>query len=90
MATTTKLQPAFSFRLLGSFHSGPLYDNAGQEVHTLVAAKRVVEEVYGEEWAEVFNGIEGETKAAPVVDKGPCDGDCPACKGCMQAFASTH
>ena len=57
-----RVAPAFSFRLIGSFYSGPLYDEAGREVTSLANALRVVEEVYSEEWAEVFNGLEGRNR----------------------------
>lgn len=50
---------AFSFRLTGSFHSGPLYDQAGREVFSLAQAIAVVEDIYSDEWEKVFNGDEG-------------------------------
>ena len=50
---------AFSFRLLGEFHSHPLYDHDGNTQHTLRDAARCAELVYGSEWAEVFNGDVG-------------------------------
>ena len=50
---------AFSFRLLGGFHSHPLYDHDGEESFTLKEAAQTAELVYGSEWAEVFNGDDG-------------------------------
>ena len=63
---------AFSFRLLGDFHSHPLYDHDGEECFTLKEAARTAELVYGSEWAEVFNGDAGcdrdEAKEEGLLD----------------------
>ena len=49
---------AFRVRLRGQFYSGGLYNAKGQEMHDLQAAADLAEDMYGEDWAEVYNGEE--------------------------------
>lgn len=46
----------FRFTLVGSFHSYELYDRRGREVFNLDEAVEAAEELYGDEWVEVYNG----------------------------------
>jgi hypothetical protein len=58
----------FRVRLAGSFYSFELYNAAGAEVHDLMAAVDCAEEQYGDEWREVYNGVENAYRS-----------ECPAC-----------
>lgn len=49
----------FKVTFVGSFYSSELYDRHGKEVFTLDDAIQTAEELYGEDWKEVFNGQEG-------------------------------
>lgn len=53
---------AFSVRIVGSFYSYPLYDKRGREIRSLPEAIETAEEMYGDEWLEVFNGERGTSR----------------------------
>lgn len=51
--------PAFHVLCPGSLYSHVLYNREGDHVHDLRTAVAVAEDAYGDDWLEVYNGLEG-------------------------------
>jgi hypothetical protein len=51
--------PAFHVLHPGSLYSHVLYCREGDHVYDLATAVVVAEQMYGDDWLEVYNGLEG-------------------------------
>lgn len=54
----TEVAEKFMIRFAGDFYSHTMYDAKGAEVFDLEQAAQVAEEIYGDNWTEVYNGEE--------------------------------
>jgi hypothetical protein len=51
--------PVFHVTHPNCFHSHVLYDLEGDHISDLALAVSVAEHRYGDDWAEVYNGLDG-------------------------------
>lgn len=57
------LMPAFHVLHPGSLYSHVLYNHEGGHIFDLATAVTVAEGRYGDDWTEVFNGLDGSERS---------------------------
>ncbi len=62
MPRKTIMNRPFRVHFVGSMHTDLLYNSGGELVYTISEAVEVAEWLYGNEWAEVYNGDVGEER----------------------------